>query len=243
MSNSTEGKWGGINRRMNPADLSPGESPDTTNTHFFDGQLGLLGPRKGRSFSIRPAYNLALSNVMPYRPTGSDSPRYIVATESGALLDWDGTDRGQAWTVSAAGSQTTTAAATLTLTAPATSIAGTFAFTGAATYDATASLVAKMVDATLTWDITAECPWNVRLWFRYGVVVNGETYYLSTPFYTTTESGTGTYRATGSQVNKLAVLIPSTGSVTAVALAIGTQAAWPTVLTSGVATLTVSGFG
>ena len=61
-------KWGGLNRRSDPTELSPEQSPDTLNSFFYDKKMGLLGPRLGKTYAGADTYNIW--GVMPYNISG-----------------------------------------------------------------------------------------------------------------------------------------------------------------------------
>ena len=61
-------KWGGLNKRIDPTELSPEQSPDTLNSFFYDKKMGLLGPRLGKTYAGADTYNIW--GVMPYNISG-----------------------------------------------------------------------------------------------------------------------------------------------------------------------------
>ena len=61
-------KWGGLNKRLDPTELSPEQSPDLSNVYYKDQTLGLLAPRPGKAYAGASSYNIW--GVMPYDISG-----------------------------------------------------------------------------------------------------------------------------------------------------------------------------
>lgn len=61
-------QWAGLNKRTDPVELSPEQSPDCANVYFYDQKLGLLGPRPGKAYAGAHTYNIW--GVAPYNISG-----------------------------------------------------------------------------------------------------------------------------------------------------------------------------
>jgi hypothetical protein len=61
-------QWGGLNKRTDPVELSPEQSPDCANVFFYDQTLGLLGPRLGKAYAGASQYTIW--GVHPYNISG-----------------------------------------------------------------------------------------------------------------------------------------------------------------------------
>jgi hypothetical protein len=61
-------KWGGLNKLVDPVELTPEQSPDCANVFFYDQTLGLLGPRLGKAYA--GASEKTIWGVIPYNIAG-----------------------------------------------------------------------------------------------------------------------------------------------------------------------------
>lgn len=61
-------QWAGLNKRVDPVELTPEQSPDCANVFFYDQTLGLLGPRLGKAYAGATNYNIW--GVIPYNISG-----------------------------------------------------------------------------------------------------------------------------------------------------------------------------
>jgi len=61
-------QWAGLNKRVDPVDLGPEQSPDCANVFFYDQTIGLLGPRLGKTYAGASAHTIW--GVLPYNIAG-----------------------------------------------------------------------------------------------------------------------------------------------------------------------------
>ena len=61
-------QWGGLNKRVDPVELPPEQSPDCANVYFYDQTMGLLGPRMGKAYAGASADTIW--GVCPYNIAG-----------------------------------------------------------------------------------------------------------------------------------------------------------------------------
>ena len=61
-------QWAGLNKRVDPVEITPEQSPDCANVFFYDQTLGLLGPRLGKAYAGATNYNIW--GVIPYNISG-----------------------------------------------------------------------------------------------------------------------------------------------------------------------------
>ena len=186
-------QFDGVNKRVQVADLPPGESPDATNCHYFDGQLGLLGPRKGRSFHNATAYGGgAVMGLLRFYIPGVRS--WFVATTDGAIVEETApyNDANPAYTFGVRGGKGQTLATPLsaTVTYPATTATSTSSFAGSATLPALQAGEIVVVDAaspafTFADSVVGDTA-TAAVTVELGVVVGG------TPYYTTCITDTRT---------------------------------------------------
>lgn len=98
--------WNGLNRAVAPQDLSPSQSPDTTDARNYNRQLGALGPRLGRS-RILTKTNSILGFGMLVAPFGRFT---LTATADGTwiqeALAWAGVTPATPTTPSVTGMDT-----------------------------------------------------------------------------------------------------------------------------------------
>ena len=87
--------WKGLNRRVDSADISPDESPDCKNCFHYHDKLGLLGPRRGKTFFNSTGYADDVLGVVVFgQQNGS---RYlVVANDDGELNQIDAPQDTQA---------------------------------------------------------------------------------------------------------------------------------------------------
>jgi hypothetical protein len=80
--------WKGINRRVAPSLISEQESPDSVNTDFKNGQVGVLAGRKGAAKLSDTAYTYPILSLLPAHFPGIDPPdRIIVVDNNGNVID------------------------------------------------------------------------------------------------------------------------------------------------------------
>jgi hypothetical protein len=239
--------WRGLNLGAGPHDLDDSESPDTTNTFYHDGKLGLLGPRKGKLF-LRPTGQQTILGTIPWTDL-TGTARYLVADQAGTISDTPVVDDPatiQNWVVSAAGSTTTAVPATVTLTYPANTVSGTFAFTGAVTYNAANAIFGKWVGALMTIDMTGNRPWSNRINSYFGLIVNGAPFYVvrNTNIYTESSASRRYRLETSQSYARLASYIPTTGTISGIALKADLDdGVWDPDMTAGEVVVSCTSFG
>jgi hypothetical protein len=80
--------WKGINKRLAPHLISEQESPDSVNTDFKAGQVGILSGRKGAAKLSDTAYAAPILGILPARFPGIDPPdRILVVGNDGTVTD------------------------------------------------------------------------------------------------------------------------------------------------------------
>lgn len=80
--------WKGVNRRVAPSLISEQESPDSVNTDFKSGQVGVLAGRKGAAKLSDTAYTYPILGLLPAHFPGIDPPdRIIVVDNNGNVID------------------------------------------------------------------------------------------------------------------------------------------------------------
>lgn len=207
--------WQGLNQRVSSTEQNPLESPDTTNTHHYNGRHGLLGPRKGVSQAARPAYARKLGRPFVFKgPWGT----YVVApTLDGGIYIYAGADRTQAapWTTNAAGSfQDPDAGSPISASSSGSSASTTSTFYDSATYDArtgarfsirTQKAGTPFTNATWTHNSTSTT-------FTWGPTVNSVLLPLGR--MTVTGSGILTMSFGGSdQIGGVSMPLPEVGTI------------------------------
>lgn len=78
-------QWRGLNKRMAPHLLEPGESPDTVNTAHKADQMGVLSARRGRAKMSDTAYSGNIVGLLPFTYKGTQ--RLLIATDDGCIYD------------------------------------------------------------------------------------------------------------------------------------------------------------
>lgn len=204
--------WLGLNQRTNERDLTPEHSPDTSNAFHFDGQLGKLGPRLGKTFGNRPGLD---QGIVMYR--GYDHPNrtgHFVYTADGTILDWDGTDR------TAHKAPSKTAAINLTLSYPTTS--ATQASTAFTAFNAEDYLYARLDNFRVSYNGDVFTPGQLRFVVWVGFTVDGTVQYVTSQhFNDNNTSGDNDFDITGDyQYTHYGIMLPNKGSITKLAVKI-----------------------
>jgi hypothetical protein len=73
-------QWGGLNRKVDPVDISPEQGQDADNCFFFEDKVGLLGPRRGKTKAGVEAYTIL--GICPYHPTNGDGGQIVASGDS-----------------------------------------------------------------------------------------------------------------------------------------------------------------
>ena len=74
-------QWKGLQKHLDPADIPEDASPDCENAYFWEGIVGLLAPRRGKT---QAGYaNQTITGVYPYHVNGLDG--ILLATADGGV--------------------------------------------------------------------------------------------------------------------------------------------------------------
>ena len=77
-------QWAGLNKRVDPVDLGPEQSPDCANVFFYDQTIGLLGPRLGKTYAGASAHTIW--GVLPYNIAGQIGALVAYGDDDAAVL-------------------------------------------------------------------------------------------------------------------------------------------------------------
>lgn len=92
-------QWAGLNKRVDPVELPPEQSPDCANVFFYDQTMGLLGPRLGKAYAGYSNYTIW--GVMPWNVSGQVGALVgygdAVSSEIGFLTPYDVTYPHGGW--------------------------------------------------------------------------------------------------------------------------------------------------
>lgn len=66
-------EWKGLVKDRQAAQLDVGQSQDCSNVFFYDDQMGVLGPRRGRAYQNTTQYTDAVNALFAYRPGNGNS--------------------------------------------------------------------------------------------------------------------------------------------------------------------------
>jgi len=203
--------WLGLNKRTQENDLNQEQSPDTSNTAHYNGVVGLLGPRKGKTFGNRPAYDQSIVMYRPYsHPTGDG---HFCYTADGTILDWDGTDKGSLKAPARTG------AIDVTLTNYTTST--TQQCTAFTAFNAEDYVYARLDTLRITYGGYQYTPRQFKGIVYLGFVVDGNiVYFASQDFNDSRQADADKYdRLSGDySYSHMGILLPSRGSITKIAV-------------------------
>lgn len=79
--------WAGVNKAFGPTEIEPSASPDSVNS-FDNG--GVLGPRKGKTQTVRIQYIGKMNSVTPF--IGPWGTQYIIGDSAGMIKIYVNTD-------------------------------------------------------------------------------------------------------------------------------------------------------
>ena len=234
-------RWQGLNKRIDDAAIKDGESPDSSNASYADNTLGLLGPRKGRRFIAQPAWGRNITGLIPYvQPNGTR--RVVVGTADGSLVDWDGESAVTTQLYVTGGSTKAITGCSLTLTAPATSTSGTFAFDDASTITPGKALLFALEGWSEGFSFQIERAFNLNWTYDIGLIVDGAAQYFESRQAVWADGGTDDYDINVTQSESSHVIaLPTTGNITGVALRITLNGSWPGSMTSATINMQCTG--
>ena len=214
--------WKGLNRRVSDTDLDPMEAQDCKNCFHYRDTIGLLGPRRGKSFVNTTPLPSTLTGTVKWKLP--EVTERIITTNTG-----DATQQTNASATMVTNfltgdtlSPKTVTASTLTLTNPTTTVSGSHTFTDASTIDAENSLfVGWAFWVTLTFAGAVSGSKTLRL--KFGLIEDSVAVLLNTRDVTQDWSQIGSFSQMAT-CEKHGLI----GNITGAAFEISWPGGWPT---------------
>jgi hypothetical protein len=227
--------WKGVNKRVDETDLSPEQSPDSSNTANYKGVSGLLGPRLGKTFVNDNGFIGRVVGLIPLElPQGQI---WMTATSDGEIFTTD--QPGSSLYMDSPNGYVINTTNDFNLTYPAVSASQTDNFTGGSTKDLSGSIYAKLLYQTAHMLGSPVASQDLVMDIRAGLIIDGNINWMG-KVRTSEKLGNGLNGSQG-----VAFLAHSgTGTASGVAIEVELPDGWPASVTGGdYITIFYPGFG